>query len=146
VCSSDLFNTFGNSAVMYATWMVGLLGWLSVNVSQLAVFAVLGLVILFVGGMDGEAPVAARHRAVLLLTWLLTMLAVCLTVYGALTPVAAPTSVGIQGRYFTPCLPLLFLGVYRLRFRRQGVVVLILLAVLFLVAIATMRAIWLHYY
>jgi uncharacterized membrane protein len=53
---------------------------------------------------------------------------------------------GIQGRYFTPMLPLLLLGLYKLRLRRRSVAVIVVLVALAFVAIVTMRAIWFHYY
>jgi uncharacterized membrane protein len=125
--------------------MVGLLGWLTINVSQVAVFVMFALIVIFMGGFDDEPLVGARHRSVLLLTWAATMVSMCAAIYAGLSVVGGPTVAGIQGRYFTPMLPLL-LGLYKLRLRRRPVAVIVVFVALAFVAIATMRAIWFHYY
>ena len=126
--------------------MVGLLGWLTINVSEVAVFVMFALIVIFMGGFDDEPLVGGRRRSVLLLTWAATMVSMCVAIYAALSVVGGPTVAGIQGRYFTPMLPLLLLGLYKLRLRRRSVAVIVVLVALAFVAIVTMRAIWFHYY
>ena len=140
-----ILNTFGASGISYSYWMVGLLGWLTINVSQVAVLVLLGLIVVFIAGIEGEPPVGARRRSVLLLTWLAGTVSVCLALYSAFSVVGGSTVNGVQGRYFTPVLPLLLLGVSQLRFRRHSAVAIILTAGLILVAIATIRAVFFHY-
>jgi len=64
----------------------------------------------------------------------------------AQTPVGHTFVYGIQGRYFTPMLPLLLLGLYRIRLRRPSAVVILLLIVIAAVVLLTLRAVWFHYY
>jgi uncharacterized membrane protein len=141
-----LSTTFSGNAIGYGYWMAGLLGWLTINVSQVAVVALFALIVVFMGGFDDEPLVGARRRSVLLLTWGATMVSMCLALYAALSVVGGPAVAGIQGRYFTPMLPLLLLGLYKLRLRRRSVATVVLLAVLAYVAIVTVRAVWFHYY
>jgi uncharacterized membrane protein len=143
--ANAMLNTFGASGISYGYWMVGLLGWLTINVSQVAVLVLLGLIVVFIAGIEGEPPVGARRRSVLLLTWLAGSVSVCLALYGAFSVVGGSTVNGVQGRYFTPVLPLLLLGVSQLKFRRHAAVAIILTVGLILVAIATLRAISFHY-
>jgi len=141
-----VFNTLGGAAFGYGYWMTGLLGWLTVNVSQTAVVLIFGLILLFIGGTEEEPLVATQDRAVLLLTWAAAMAAMLASLYAGLNVVGGATVNGIQGRYLTPVFPLLLLGVYRLRFKRRHTVVLILIVTLAIIALWTMRAIWYHYY
>jgi uncharacterized membrane protein len=141
-----LSRTFSANTIGYGYWMVGLLGWLTINVSEVAVFVMFALIVIFMGGFDDEPLVGGRRRSVLLLTWAATMVSMCVAIYAALSVVGGPTVAGIQGRYFTPMLPLLLLGLYKLRLRRRSVAVIVVLVALAFVAIVTMRAIWFHYY
>ena len=141
-----LLNTFGAAGVgFFGYWMVGLLGWLTINVSQVAALLMFGLIVVFMGGFDQEPPVGRRDRTVMLLTWAATMLSTCLALYAALNVVGGSSVNGIQGRYLTPMFPLLLLGIYRLRLRRRSYVVILLLVGLALVAVSTMRAVWYHF-
>jgi len=141
-----VLRTFGASGITYGYWMVGLLGWLTIYVSQTAVLLMLFLIVCFIGGFEGEPLVGLRRRWVLLLTWAATMASVCLAIYAGLNVVGGATVLGIQGRYLTPMLPLLLLGVYRLQLNRRSAAVIILVVVLAVVAMTTMRAVWYHYY
>jgi uncharacterized membrane protein len=140
-----LFNAMGMQAIDLGYWMTGMLSWFTIRVSHLATLALLGLTLLLIGGVDGEPVVGARRRTVLLSTWGLSTVVMCLALYMT-TPVGIPNIYGLQGRYFTPMLPLLLLGLYRIRLRRQSLVILLIALALGVVILTTLRAVWFHYY
>jgi uncharacterized membrane protein len=125
--------------------MTGMLSWFTIRVSHLATLALLGLTLLLIGGVDGEPAVGAWRRSVLLSTWGVAIVVMCLALYMT-TPVGIPNIYGLQGRYFTPMLPLLLLGLYRIRLRRQSLVILLIAIALAVVILTTLRAVWFHYY
>ncbi len=140
-----LVNTFRNEGFTQAYNMVGLLSWLSIQVSAVAVLLIAGLTILFLPGFPGDPPVPRLERAVLLSVGMLTVICVCLFVYLAMAPVGGSSVPTLQGRYFTPAMPLLLLGAYRIRWQRKWFALVLIFAVFVLVAVTTMRAVWYHF-
>jgi uncharacterized membrane protein len=141
-----MFKTLGSAGITYGYWMIGLLSWLSINISHSAVLLVLLLILCLIGGFEGEPPIRAWRRSVLLVTWVATTTSVTLAIYLTLNAVGNLTVDSLQGRYFTPMFPLLLLGLYRLQLKRRSSVTIILAVALGLIALTTMRAIWYHYY
>jgi uncharacterized membrane protein len=140
-----VIRTLGAEGYYHAFGMVGRLGWLSIDISSLAVALLGGLILWFMSGYPGDGPVAGYQRTVLLLGSLVTVLGMLFSVYVAMAAVGGPWVVTLQGRYFTPAVPLLLLGLYRLRLRRASLALLLLIAVLVLIALLTMLAIRAHY-
>jgi len=141
-----MFNTIGTSASDIAFTMTSMLSWYTIRVSQVAGLLLLGLVLVLIPGLESEPGVGLRRRAILLGTWVASVSMICLALYMAQTPVGHTFVYGIQGRYFTPMLPLLLLGLYRIRLRRPSAVVILLLIVIAAVVLLTLRAVWFHYY
>ena len=141
-----LANTVGVEGLDLGYWMTGMLGWFTIRVSHVAALALLGLTLILIGGRNDEPPVGSRRRIVLLSTWAATMASQVprplhgthagrvhhdLRAAGTLPHSnAAPSSSRI----------------YRLKLRRQSVVLLLTAFALAVVISTTLRAVWSHYY
>ncbi len=141
-----LLHSFSGESLEYIRQLVGVLGWLTINVSQTAMLLLLALVMVFGSGLAWEPSLGVRRRTTLLATWVATAVCMLLALYAALTPVGGLWVYGVQGRYWAPFLPLLLIGVSDIRFRRRSTVTILLLVVFALVALSTMRAVWFHYH
>jgi uncharacterized membrane protein len=141
-----ILHSFAGGTLEYGRELVGVLGWLTINVSQSALLLLLAVVMVLGSGLTWEPPLGARRRAVLLTTWLVTAACMLLALYAALTPIGGLWVYGVQGRYWAPFLPLLLIGLSGFRFRRRSIVVILLLVVFALVSFTTMRAVWFHYH
>ena len=101
----------------YLSTMVGRLGWMDAPLPTwviVTVLVLLGALALIDRGIEGTQPrpLGALQRGGSLLLFVAGMFAVCASLYLAWTPVGARFVEGVQGRYFLPLLPLLFLGVH----------------------------------
>jgi uncharacterized membrane protein len=73
-------------------------------------------------------------------------LAVTLGLYMGYTPVAAPAVSGLQGRYFTPSVALVFVGLAGFPFRKSWLIPVILGAVVLLLIVFNVRTLLVYYY
>jgi uncharacterized membrane protein len=122
----------------------GVLGWLSVYLPTVGMWA-MGLAgVLFLGSRE-EVPTTPWQRFVLGATGAILVSAVSIGLYTGWTPVAAPVINGLQGRYFIPVIPLGLFAVYGLRPTRERTL-LTILAVAVGIAAATTVATLLRFY
>ncbi|HUH95730.1 MAG TPA: DUF2142 domain-containing protein [Anaerolineales bacterium] len=118
-----LLHSFILGAVNYAAQWIGVYGYNYGSVPGLTyvLFAV-GL-ILCLSVVEPQGP-SRRTRVILISVFLLCCLATMLSLYVTFTAVAEDFVYGVQGRYFIPLVPLLFVALYRLpfldRFRPSG--------------------------
>lgn len=138
--------TFAGAAIALGHSMIGLLSWLSLRLSDWVVLGMVALLFVAVTGFSDTALIRPAHRAVLAATWTASALSVCLLTYAGLNAVGTKGLSGLQGRYFTPFLPLLLLVVYRPRFGKRQVALAVIVVALIAVAMSTMRAIWYFYF
>jgi len=106
--------TFDTYTMVLLQQSVGVLGWLTIFLPQTVMalcFIGAGIVLSYREPM----PLLGWQRGVLLGVALLSILTVTAALYIGSTATAAPLVSGLQGRYYLPFLPLLFLSFYRLR-------------------------------
>ncbi len=111
-----VWNTLRDSGLPFMEEFVGKFGWLDTSLPipvWAGYWAVLVALALF--GGDPEKGMASRTRLIIGGTFLAGFLAVCFALYLHWSFVGAEGIGGIQGRYFIPFSPLLFLVVYNRR-------------------------------
>jgi uncharacterized membrane protein len=140
-----LSSTFGLMSMTYVKTMVGQFAWGGLNPSDAAVVAMgLGLVLCL--GRNEPVMLTPRHRLVLAVSFVLTVVSVALGLYLVFTPVGAGIIKGIQGRYLLPVLPLGLLAILGVRLRRRWVLVGLLVVVVLIAVVSTLRALLYYYY
>ena len=95
----------------------------------------------------GEAvDFAPWRRALVLAVALLVAVGVSLGMYMSWTAVAAPTVAGIQGRYFTPCVILGFIGFAGFPFRKRWLVPVVVGIIVLLLIVTNLYTLLIYYY
>lgn len=111
------FNDFNASLTGYLKQFIGVLGWLDTLLPNVLTFSY-PAVLLFTSLIDSHANVIVPLQAKLkgFAVWFATIFLIYLLSYFTWTPVGQASIEGIQGRYFIPIAPLLFLLFYNRKF------------------------------
>jgi uncharacterized membrane protein len=141
-----VLHQFSVSGIHYGYQMVAALSWLTLPLSNIVAIIVLLAAVLLLGGLRDETQPEPIHRFILAATWVVVTLSVCAAIYVGLNPVGANSLSGLQGRYFTPALPLLLLALYRVRLKKKSAVIGLLVMTLIIVAVWTLKTILSYYY
>jgi len=107
------FKDFNTSLTGYLKQFIGILGWLDTILPN-ALALSYPAVMLFISVIDSHANVIVPLQAKLkgFAVWFTTVFLIYLLSYFTWTPVGQASIEGIQGRYFIPIAPLLFLLFY----------------------------------
>ena len=117
--------------VDYLEMGIGRLGWLDTPMPRGAMWTLFCLLVaIAIFDSHGSFSLSLKQRAVLIATFLATALAIAGALYITWTPLGAQEVIGVQGRYFLPLAPLMFLVFYnrglarirQLRFLKAGLV------------------------
>ena len=112
--------TLDERAVYYYKSFIGYFGWCEIWLSRHHTrFWLLLLVSTAVLEGKRDVEIKFRHRAVMLLVTAFTCLLIFTLLYLCWNPVGNKSIIGIQGRYFIPIGPLVFLLFYNRRFGRE---------------------------
>ena len=142
-----VIDTVGSGALAWMKELVGAPGRASVILSDLVTYvALLGGLLLMMRSATVGVGVAAWQRAGLLAVGASTALSVIGALYVLGSPVASAGVMGIQGRYFLPIAPCLFIGLYGLRLRGRRMLIAVLATCVVLMATMTILALLGHYY
>jgi uncharacterized membrane protein len=140
-------DTVGSSALPWMKEFVGAPGRASVILSDLVTMvALLGGLLLMMRSAAFDVGVAAWQRMGFLAVGALTVLSVIGALYILGSPVASGAVIGVQGRYFLPIAPCLFIGLYGLPLRSRRMSILVLATCAALMAVMTILALLGHYY
>jgi uncharacterized membrane protein len=103
-----VLNSIRHSFGMYFPGFIGTFGWLSLSLPG---WLIIGgyISILIVSMTEGEIVLSIRQRLILLLTFVLAVLLLFLSQHLIWGPVGASLISNLQGRYFIPFAPVLFL-------------------------------------
>jgi uncharacterized membrane protein len=137
--TSILFNSFRSQWLQMIFTGIGILGWLNV-VFPFWYYEFMILAVLFMAIFEnsGKPVLSLKSKALILLVAFLSIILVYTISYLTWTPVGQNIIDGLQGRYFIPILPLVFMLFYnqRLNIRHQsaGIFTMLILVVSFVVS------------
>lgn len=129
----------------YAIQFIGRFGWLTFSLPSAVVVLVFAVVLIAFASPDDYAP-AWWQRAVLVGAAALACTTLAVALYIGFTPVGFGRVNGLQGRYFIPCAPFLFFGLYRASFARMNRRLVFVFCAVGVVALATIATILQFYY
>ena len=113
-----VMNTLLVSGDGFLETMLGMqLGWLNVFVSRIVIYGLLLLLLLSIvrtedSGNSSRAEISGLHKASFLVVCGLSVAMVFASMFMSWTPRGSISIMGIQGRYFLPLLPLLWMTCY----------------------------------
>jgi uncharacterized membrane protein len=113
-----ILRTFLKDGIEYISQFIGKLGWLDTNLPSLFILSyiiMLGFVSLVNHRKD--ILISQMQKRILLLTFILNVILIATILYISWTPVGKDMILGLQGRYFIPIAPLLFLLLYNSKFQ-----------------------------
>jgi len=142
-----LMGSVGDNALAWIKEFVGAPGRGSVILSDLATLvALLGGLLLMMRSAARGVELAAWRRVGFVAVAGVSALAVVGALYVLNTPVASSMILSVQGRYFLPIAPCLFIGLYGLRLQRQRTLVVVFSTCVLLMAAMTIMALLRHFY
>ena len=103
----------------------GVLGWLSVGLPTIGMWAMTLAAVLFLGSRE-DVPTTPWQRLILCVSGVVLVTTISAGLYAGWTNVAAPVVNGLQGRYFIPVIPLGLFAIYGLRPTRERAILMIL--------------------
>lgn len=110
-----LLNTFHLNYKFYLTSFVGVFGWLRHLLPEKMVYIYLTALIIVALLDKSKITVTKRQKLISFLTFFIISAMVFLFEYTTWTPVGETQIWGVQGRYFIPAVPLLFILFYNKR-------------------------------
>lgn len=113
-----ILRTFFKDGIEYISQFVGKLGWLDTKLPPLFILSyiiMLGFISLVNHRKD--ILISQMQKRILLLTFILNVILIATILYISWTPVAKDRILGLQGRYFIPIAPVLFLLLYNSKFQ-----------------------------
>ena len=134
--TATIARDFVQHAGIYATEMVGGLGWLTVSLPMIVTIFVFVTLVL-----SSVARVTRAQRVLAIGVAVATIFIIELSQYIAWTPVGASIVEGVQGRYFVPIAPLLLIAISRRSFEVRGLPIAMAAA-----NAVALFALWQHYF
>ncbi|OUP58973.1 hypothetical protein B5F14_07755 [Faecalitalea cylindroides] len=104
-----LKNTFLKNIGFYLASFAGQLGWLNIDTSNFSLC--LFFILLLISICFDKTDFSILNRIWFVILALLLASIIVLGLYLYWTPVGAPTAMGVQGRYFVPCVLLILMSV-----------------------------------
>lgn len=142
-----LMGSIGDNSLAWMKEFVGAPGRGSVILSDLVTLvALLGGLLLMMRSAAQRIELAVWQRVGFIAIAGATALTIVGTFYVIGTPVASGTILGVQGRYFLPIAPCLFVGLYGLRIEGRRWLVAVLSTGALLMAAMTVAALLRHFY
>lgn len=116
-----ILRTFFKDGIEYISQFVGKLGWLDTKLPPLFILSYL-IMLVFVSLVNHRRDIliSKRQKRILIFTLILNIILIASILYISWTPVGKDRILGLQGRYFIPIAPLLFLSLYNSRFQVKG--------------------------
>jgi hypothetical protein len=108
--SSTLLHDFANLGISWLHDWVAVYGYGAATVPPVT-YPLFGLALVVAWLFStSPKPINPRVRVLLILTGIVGCLLMYTVIYFTLSPIGSPTIIGLQGRHFTPILPVLILG------------------------------------
>ncbi len=122
-----ILRTFCKDGIEYISQFIGKLGWLDTKLPPLFILSYL-VMLGFVSLVNHRKYllISQRQKRILLLTLILNVILIATILYISWTPVGKERILGLQGRYFIPIAPLVFLLLYNNKFQvkvRSGMII-----------------------
>jgi len=140
-----LLSTLDTQSLPLTKQVVGVLGWLTVALPETLIVAAL-LVLLVLFARQDTVILAWWQRCVLAGGALLGALMVMSGIYVGWTPPLSSEVLGLQGRYFTPCIPAALLALYGLPMTRRFVAPAVVIGIVVVVALVSIAGLVSFYY
>jgi uncharacterized membrane protein len=140
-----LYRTFDQQAIALTQAAYGLLGWLTVRLPVLGMYA-MGLAGILLLGVRETVGTTRWQRLVMGVTGVVYAGVVSAALYEGWSALWSPVVNGLQGRYFLPVVALALFVVYGVRVQRQRAILLILLAAVVFAAFTTIGTLVRFYY
>ena len=139
-----LYRTFEQRAIELTQAAYGLLGWLTVRLPVLGMYA-MGLSGILLLGVRETVGTTRWQRLVMCATGVAYGVSVSAALYTDWSPLWSPVVLGLQGRYFLPIIALALFAVYGIRVQRQRAILLILVVAVVFAMVTTVGTL-LHFY
>lgn len=112
-----ILRTFFKDGIEYISQFIGKLGWLDTKLPPLFILSYL-IMLVFVSLVHRkDILISQRQKIIIWLTLILNVSLIATILYISWTPVGKEIILGLQGRYFIPIAPLVFLLLYNNKFK-----------------------------
>jgi hypothetical protein len=137
--------TINQLGLFFLRQSVAAYAWGQLNIGDAVMLvAAVGVAAVLAAGERVSFP--RWRRAVVLAVACVVFVVVSLGLYMGGTAVGSPAIIGLQGRYFTPCVVLAFVGLAGFPFTRRWLVPAVVGVVILLLIVTNLRTLLLYYY